>query len=95
VASSFNKLFKVSIPLLRVEPYFTLTVSGSSFKTSQPGKSMISNLLTRTLVSPLAGLSVIWVISIEKIDAAFSLSLPNSLALLVLFLVPFTKKSAS
>jgi hypothetical protein len=83
------------MPLFRVDPCLTLTASGSSFRISQPGRSIMSSLLTKTFVSPLAGLSVIYVISIENIPADFSLSFPNSFALFVLFLVPFTKKSAS
>ena len=55
----------------------------------------MSNLDTKTFISPEDGLSVIYVTSIEKIEAAFSDSFPNSLARLVLFFVPFTKKSAS
>jgi hypothetical protein len=78
-----------------VEPYFTLSASGSSLSTSLPGKSIMSSLLTKTFVSPEAGLSVIYVISTEKIPAAFSDNLPNSFDLFVLFLVPFTKKSAN
>ena len=81
--------------MFNVDPYLILTASGSSLSISQPGISMISNLLTKTLVSPLAGLSVICVISIENIEAAFSLNFPNSFALFVLFLVPLTKKSAN
>ena len=59
MASSFNKLLRLKIPLFKVEPYLIRRASGSSFKTSHPGKSIISSLLTKTLVSPLAGLSVI------------------------------------
>jgi hypothetical protein len=86
------------MPRFKVEPYFTLRASGSSFKISHPGISTICNLDTSTLVSPPPNppiLSVICVTSNEKTVVALSLRRPNSVYLFVLFLDPLLKKSAN